>query len=103
MKDVWICPNCRRRHQKTYTYGAVRGQSGDMVARELHHPDVTCDCGAAFPGYEIVGGAYDPPPITISPLVRCLIAAPFIGLFWGGVTYFFASATTSQIQAFQAD
>lgn len=95
MKDRWVCPKCGTRHQKTYSYGAVRGRAGGLVARELHHPDATCTCGVLVPGSEIVGGLHDVPGFTISPLVRCLMASPIIGLFWGGVAYVFASPATS--------
>jgi hypothetical protein len=97
MTDHFRCPHCGKRQTKTYRYGAVRGQSGNMVARETLHPDVTCACGASLSGREIVGGLYDPPPLTISPFVRCLVTSIANALFWGGVTYIFASTTTSLI------
>jgi hypothetical protein len=67
------------------------------VARETFHPDVTCSCGATISGREILGGLYDPPPITISPVIRITMTSVANGLFWGGITYLFASGTTALI------
>jgi hypothetical protein len=97
MKSYFRCPECRRRHNKTYQYGAVRGQSGNMVARATHHPDVTCDCGATLAGYNIVGGVYDDRPTEPSPFSTAMLAGIVNGAFAGGITYIFASETTSML------
>lgn len=97
MKDRWICPGCGARHTKTFSHGAVRGQSGPYVARELLHPDVACDCGITIQGHEIVGGLHDEPGVTVSPFARCLASGMANGLFWGGLAYMFTSVRTALI------
>jgi hypothetical protein len=97
MKNYFRCPQCGKQHAKTYRYGAVRGHSGKMVARETFHPDIVCSCGANVSGQQILGGAYDRPPLTISPKVRIAMASVANALFWGGATYVFASGTTALI------
>jgi hypothetical protein len=97
MNDYFRCPQCGKRHAKTYRYGAVRGHSGNMVARETFHPDVVCSCGANISGQKILGGVYDPPPVTISPVVRIAMTSVANALFWGGAAYVFASGATALI------
>ncbi len=97
MAGYFRCPKCGKRHAKTYQYGAVRGQSGNMVARETFHPDVVCTCGAEISGREIVGGMHDPGPVTISAAARVAMGSVANALGWGGITYIFASASTAVI------
>ncbi len=97
MQDRFRCPQCGKRHTKTYQYGAVRGRSGSMVARETFHPDVVCSCGAGIFGWEILGGLHDPPSVTLAPVVRIAFAGVANALFWGGIAYIFGSVAIALI------